>query len=284
MKSNPMKLLSLGLAAIPLTATIANAAITYDLRASASAGSGINAPTDGGKSVNLSVGAAGTVTLQVWAQITSATAGNGIWGVSSVQGSIISASTNGGVTGALGVATPVAPFGDSVPQAGRTGVDISTVADSITDLGMSGTSASTNFIKLSKSTVSAGTSVGGVFFATNVDSPVISTNQAVTNSNGSGFEFLLGTVTFTISNYQTGSSSLNWVIPGFTTALNKGTRATWTDANNAASTGNIQATSMFVNTPVVFTVGVPEPTSFAMLMMGSLGLVGFRRPSFRRSA
>jgi PEP-CTERM motif len=284
MKSNSMKLLSLGLAAIPLTASIANAAITYDLRASASTGEGVNAPTNGGKSVNLSVGAAGTVTLQVWAQITSATAGNSIWGVSSSLGSIISSSTNGGVTGSLSVATPTAPFGDSLPVGGRVGVDISTVADSITDVGMNGTVASTNFIKLSKAAASSGTAVGGVFFATNVDSPVISTNQAVTNSNGSGFEFLLGTVTFTISNYQAGSSSLNWVIPAFTVGSSKGTRATWTDANNLASTGNGQATAMFVNTPVVFTVGVPEPTSFAMLMMGSLGLVGFRRPSFRRSA
>ena len=279
-----MKLLSLGLLAIPLTASIANAAITYDLRATASTGEGVNAPTNGGKSVNLSVGAAGTVTLQVWAQVTSATAGNGIWGVSSSLGSVISSSTNGGVTGALSVATPTAPFGDSAPSAGRTGVDISTVADLITDVGMNGTSTSTNFIKLSKAAASSGTAVGGVFFATNTNSPVISTNQAVTNSSGSGFEFLLGTVTFTISNYQTGSSSLNWVIPAFTSATAKGSRATWTDASNTVSTGNLQATSMFVNAPVVFTVGVPEPTSFAMLMMGSLGLVGFRRPSFRRSA
>jgi hypothetical protein len=40
---------------------------------------------------------------------------------------------------------------------------------------------------------------------------------------------------------------------------------------------------MFVGAPIVITA-VPEPSAFGMVLMGALGLVGFRRLGFRRSA
>ena len=76
---------------------------------------------------------------------------------------------------------------------------------------------------------------------------------------------------------------MNYVKPVFSSVANKNQVAQWTEAG-LSKVANTNAAELFFNPGVVITVGVPEPTSFAMLMIGSLGLVGFRRPSFRRSA
>ena len=274
-----LKTLIFGASALAVAVATSSAAITFDLRAS-SASSGTVSP--GGKTVNLGLGEAGTVTLDIWAQVTSVTAGNSIWGVQTIIGSVISTGTAGsGVQGSLSVATPTTPFNQSAPQGGVAG-EISSPLDSLGDLGSTSTAASTNMMKLSKPTTSGGTQVGTVFFATNADNPVISTRQAVTNAGGSGFEFLMGTITLTISGTTAGSNTLNWVIPGFTVAGLKGTRAQWTEATGTVFQGNTNAASMFVGSAISLVV-VPEPSAFGMVALGALSLVGFRRFGLRRA-
>ena len=76
---------------------------------------------------------------------------------------------------------------------------------------------------------------------------------------------------------------MNWVIPAFTTALNRQQIAQWTDGDNVVNNGSNQFAELFVGAPIVITA-VPEPSAFGMVLIGALGLVGFRRLGFRRSA
>jgi len=158
--------------------------------------------------------------------------------------------------------------------------ELSSPTDTVTDLGSNLTAPSTNFIKYRKDPTSGGQQVGTIFFAT-AGSPNGATFETVTN----GASFLMGSATLTLGAFTSTSVSMNWVIPTFGTVINKKTIAQWTDGDNVVNEGSTNAAEMFIGSPVVITaLAVPEPTSFAMLMIGSLGLVGFRRPSFRRSA
>ena len=117
-----------------------------------------------------------------------------------------------------------------------------------------------------------------VVFATG-GSPNGATNNAITN----GHEFLMGTITLSITSFTpTSVLNTNWVIPGFTTPLNRAQIAQWTDGDNLVNAGGTNFAEMFVGAPIVITA-VPEPSAFGMVLIGALGLVGFRRLGFRRS-
>ena len=140
----------------------------------------------------------------------------------------------------------------------------------------SGTAPSLNHIKPRKDPTSGGTQVGAVFFASNKDAG-LSTFNPITN----GFEFLMGTITLSLTNITpTGTASLNWVIPPFTTAANRGQIAQWTDGNDAVSSGSGQFAGMSVGAPIL--ISVPEPSAFGMVLLGGMGLIGFRRLGLRR--
>jgi hypothetical protein len=269
------KALALGIATIVVGAATSSATLTFDLRATAATGSAV---INNGKSVGISADAPGTVTLEIWAQASAAAPTADPYGIQSIIGSIISSSSGGGVTGSLSVATPSAPFGDSVPQAG---VPAEISGDTLQDLGSASTTSSTNMIKFTKASASGGQLVGAVFFATNTV-PFGATNQAIAG-NANGREFKMGTVTLSITSFTSGSSSLNWVIPGFTSPAPKGTRAQWTDGDNIVNNGNANSAEMVVGSAVTFIAAVPEPSAFGMVLIGALGLVGFRRLGFRRS-
>jgi len=236
----------------------------------------LGAISGGGKNVVL-IGSTGNITLQVWAQITNAAPVAGApFGVQGMEGSIITSGISGTVTGALSPVTPAAPF-TFVTQNGLPG-EYSSPADTIGDVGFTGTVQSTNFILTNKDTNSGGTLVGAVFYASNL-APAGATVNPITN----GFEFLMATVTLSITNYTAGSRfNVNWAIPGFTQVAAKGSRAAWTGADNASDNGSAQSAFMTVNATGI-TVGVPEPSAFAMVGLGALGLLGFRRMGLRRT-
>ena len=96
---------------------------------------------------------------------------------------------------------------------------------------------------------------------------------------GVGQEFKIGSIQFKVSalNNLSNSTSINVGAPA---SLGLTVKANW----QFDSLAGTQTTQGVVNSTGVSINAVPEPTSFAMLMIGSLGLVGVRRPSFRRSA
>lgn len=261
----------LSASALSLVASTASAAITFDLRAS----SVDNGGSGGGKSVGINPVGTTNITLQVWAQMTSAAPSASPYGVQNILGSIKSTTVTGPAVGSLAPSVPLAPFNNQ----NTVGTAAELSGDNVGDLGSNATSVSTAFVKFRKDNLSGGESVGGVFYATG-GSPNGATNNAIAN----GHEFLMGTVQLTLTSFSpTSVLNMNWVIPAFSTPANRGQIAGWTDGDNIANTGSAQFAELFAGAPVVITA-VPEPSAFGMVLMGALGLVGFRRLGLRRSA
>jgi hypothetical protein len=265
----------LGLSVLSLGAATASAAITFDLRAAAVNNDGSFG--GGGKTVALNPVGTTSVTLQVWAQVSSAAPSVNPYGVQVILGSIKSTTVAGPATGALAASSPAAPFNNQNTVGAL--AELSSPVDTVADLGSNLTAVSPNFIKFRKDATAGGQQVGAVFFATG-GSPNGATNNAITN----GHEFLMGTVTLSITAFSPASVlNMNWVIPAFATPANRGQIAQWTDGDNVVNTGSTQFAEMFVGAPIVITA-VPEPSAFGMVLVGALGLVGFRRLGFRRTA
>jgi hypothetical protein len=272
-KNSIFKNAVLSVSVLSLVASTASAAITFDLRAS----SVDNGGSGGGKSVVLNPVGTTNVTLQVWARVSSAAPSASPYGVQVILGSIKSTTTTGPAVGALAPSVASAPFNNqnTVGQA----IELTSPVDTVGDLGSNATSVTTNFIKFRKDPLAGGEQVGTVFFATG-GSPNGATNSAIAN----GHEFLMGTVQLSITSFSpTSVLNMNWVIPAFTTPANRGQIAQWTDGDGVVNNGSTQFAEMSVGAPIVITA-VPEPSAFGMVLMGALGLVGFRRLGFRRSA
>jgi len=269
------KSLALGITTLGVVVASSSAAITFDLRAS---GGTLGNVGDGGKSFT-ATSSSGTVVLEIWAQITLVGGNSANMGVQGIMGSIVSTSTPGTATGSVGTGVFPSIF-NSNAQIG-TQAALSTVADNITDLGSSSTSSTSTpqYVKPRKDSANGvGIVIGSTAYAA-LATPGV-TGNLITN----GIEIFMGSATLTLANFSAGTVTMNWVKPVVTSPANKGAIAAWTEDALVSKQGNTNNADMFYNPGVVITVGVPEPTSFAMLMMGSLGLVGFRRPSFRRSA
>ena len=274
-KTSKSQILVVGATALILGASSAFATLTIDLRAASGSNVSISG---GGKTVAIGdAGAASSVVFEVWAQVQNAAPTNSIFGIQALTGSIKSTTTGGTAAGAMTAATIGAPF-NAISQNGAP-AELSSPTDTVGDLGSNSTDPSANFIKFRKDPANGGELVGTVLFATN-NTPLGSTVQAISN----GFQFLMGTATLNLSSGFTASSlSMNWVIPTFASVINKKTIAQWTDADNIVNEGSTKAAEMFVGSSVVITA-VPEPSAFGMVLIGALGLVGFRRLGFRRSA
>ena len=274
-KMSILKSAILSLSVLSLGAATASAAITFDLRASAVDNGGSFG--GGGKTVGLNPVGTTSVTLQVWAQASSVASSADPYGVQVILGSIKSTTVAGPASGALAASSPAVPFGNQ--NTVGTLAELSSVTDTVGDLGSNGTIVTTNFIKFRKDPLAGGQQVGAVFFASG-GSPNGATNNAITN----GHEFLMGTVTLSITAFSPASIlNMNWVIPAFSAPLNRQQIAQWTDGDNVVNNGSTQFAEMFVGAPIVITA-VPEPSAFGMVLIGALGLVGFRRLGFRRSA
>ena len=256
------------------------AALTYDIRATA----GTNGASLGGGGKTVGVQSSGSdITLQIWAQVTNATpVGGAPFGIQAIMGSIVSTSVNAGdATGSLGAVALQAPFTVGSQSGGS--AQLSTVSDGILDRGAAANLASPdlNHVLLAKDGGSGGTQVAGsLFFATD-----LAPNGATVNTIANGFEFLMGTATLSLSSFSLtpgAQVSMNWVIPAsFSTNSKRNQRAAWTQGDNLVTQGSSSAL-MFVAAPVVITA-VPEPSAFGMVLIGALGLVGFRRLGFRRA-
>jgi hypothetical protein len=267
------KAIALGICASAIVAQSASANITFDLRA---AGAGADGT---GKVATIASGAA--IQLELWAQVTNAAPTNNIFGVQTVLGAIVSGGTSLGLTGSIAPMTFPNVF-NATSVAGVNN-EISVPADTLTDLGTSSTTAATNYPKARKDpTAAPGETVpGGTFFYATNNQPAGATVHPITN----GFEFLMGTTTLTLSSvpaaYQSGAT-LNWKIPGFTTAVLRGQIAAWTDGDGLNNSGSAQQNEMFVGSPIAL-IAIPEPSAFGMVLLGAMGLVGFRRLGVRRS-
>ena len=269
--TNTCKVLAVGFCAAHLIVSSASANLTFDLRAS---GGSLGEVSNQGKSFT-ATSSSGNVTLELWAMITNSTAAASTLGFQSSLGSIISTSTPGTATGPVSAGS----FPSIFNVASQPGLQqaLSTTADGITDLGSASTTATGDYFKPRKDPTATGIAVGSFFYA-GASTPGVTSN-VITN----GIEIYLGTATLSLANFTAGSVTMNYVKPAFGTVANKNQVVQWTEAG-LSKVANTNAAELFFNPGVVITVGVPEPTSFAMLMIGSLGLVGFRRPSFRRSA
>ncbi|MCE9610177.1 MAG: hypothetical protein K8R23_08200 [Chthoniobacter sp.] len=271
-KSSATKNLAIGLSALAVAATTASATLTMDLRASGVTGTGV---LTNSKNVTMEA-AGGTITFQVWAQVTGAA---GMTGIQSVSGSIMSSSLApaASATGAMSTSTATSPFNNG----NVAGVTAELTADTVGDVGSTSTSLLTNYIKYRKDPNGGGEQIGGAgtFYSTGT-----APGGATINTIAGGFEFLMGTATLTLSAFNATALNMNWVKPVVTSVANRGTMAVWVDGG-VAKNGNTNFAEYLVNsTAVTITAAVPEPSAFGMVLVGALGLVGFRRMGFRRIA
>ena len=208
--------MALGTALLALASQIAPANLTFDLRASA-VDPDVGVLSSDGKAVTLS-GGIGTVTLQLWAQLTNTAPTSSVFGVQSIFGSIVSVSgAQPLLSGSLTPSIAAPPF-DIQSTPGVVG-ELTSPADGVLDLESDAPIPNTSFIKLGKNLTSGGTQVGTIFFASNL-APAGATFNVITN----GYEFLMGSTTLSIDSYINlqGSLSLNWRIPVLTTPANRG--------------------------------------------------------------
>lgn len=265
------KTILIGSCALLVAIGSASAGLNFDLRSSAIQ-PGLGTVDPSGKNVLIEGAVGGTVTLQIWAQITNAAPTNPTFGIQSMLGSVKSSS--GGVlapvTGGMSVFSPHPAF--NIQSVAGTVGELTSPADGILDVGSNGTTVSTAFPKSRKDPTSGGTQVGAVFYASNLD-PAGATVQPITN----GHEFLMGTFTFTIDSIvqPSGGFTLNWAIPAFTTPANRGQIATWTDGTGLNKTGTSFA-DLTVGNPINFTI-IPEPSVAVTLLGGVATLLGLRR-------
>jgi len=274
------KAITLGISALALAGPIASANLTYDLRAVGPAADA------SGKNYNLPASGATDVQFELWAQITNVAPVNNIFGVQTILGAITSSGAQG-ITGALLPMTFPTPFTASATPGAQ--AELSVPPDTIGDLGTTSVASTANYPKPRKDGASGGETVvaGGIFFATN-NAPAGATFHPVTNVGGiagnNGYEFLMGFTTLHITDIAgpTAHASVNWKIPAFTTAANRGAWGIWTAGDGLSDTGSSAPAQLFVGNPVNLIV-IPEPSAFGMVLLGAMGLVGFRRLGVRRA-
>lgn len=240
----------------------AHAEFTVNLKASAVDPSLGTLSLDG-KTIQVT-GTSGNVTLQIWAQVTNAAPTNNIFGVARLLGNIVSASSNPtGASGSLSPATSASPF--NVGSTGGIVTELSVIPDGILDLGTSSTVSTVNAALFAKNIGSGGEQIGSVSYATN-NQPAGATVNTITN----GYEFLMGTASLSVTDFEQGPVEMNWFFPNFTTVANRSFRAAWTQGDGLNDNGLNQ---LAVGTPVVM---VPEPSGM-MLLLGGAALFGWRR-------
>jgi PEP-CTERM motif len=233
-----------------------NAAVTFDLRATAK-----NALPIVGENTTKAVAitSGDVIELTMFVMVTGT--GAGVEGFQSAIGKTITTHQNG-ASGNQGGAALLGSF-----TAGALPTNIDLNGDGFLDLG---------------STAATTTSGAGDFIPRFTTAGAFDeTGTTITN----GKEFALFKFTYTAVNFAAGTASIQYT-QQLTTVINSSTAkidGVSVLSKNIGLPSGANATAL--GAPVVLSaLAVPEPTSFAMLMMGSLGLVGFRRPSFRRSA
>lgn len=144
------------------------------------------------------------------------------------------------------------------------------------DIGLLATSTTAASFAKPRSTTTSGS--GGVAGALAFGGTPLTINGLV---NGVGQEFLLGTISYRVTSVVSAAQQtlLNFSLPSSLGIGGSTPKANW----QVDGTSGAQTLQGIANNPVVLT-GVPEPSAFGMVLMGALGLVGFRRLGFRRSS
>ena len=244
------KALSVGIAAASFALSCSNATLTIDLRATTVNG----VPAANPKSVEVFPGQ--TVSFDVYAIVTGATEAAGLEGFQIAIGSITSGA-GGSPLGDILTNEIVAPFNGAGSTIG-TRVDLD--ADTDVDLGSNNAALDSNFIGVRSAAMTLG------------------------NANGLGAsEFKFYTFTFQVRAGQNGgSAAVNWRktdLTGLTTEY------IWQENGVLTNSRGVNGGSvpLILNGPSVSVLVVPEPTAFGMVLMGAMGVVGFRRLGFKRS-
>jgi len=237
--------------------------LTFDLRAVSATGADLS----GNKAINnATVGS--VVTLQLYAVIANTSGSQTNDGILAVAGSFLSIGTVADSTGTWSAPGGVTELNSILQGTGSQNGSLSITSDTNfggADLGITGGTADTGIPSPNRYMVAN----------TNSLTTLLGTNSA-TSAN---LEFLIATKTFTIATAVSSPIQLNF--SGRTTsAISKPIK--WT-SDGLALTKNGNDTAHIAYTPDVVINVVPEPSAFGMVLIGALGLVGFRRLGFRRS-
>ena len=215
------------------------------------------------------------------------------------QGALLSSGTTGGLSGSIISAALPSNLSDSAAGAQSGGSnELSALYDNSHGLLTAFTAGSVyaqpsgvsdNITDWGDTVANRNVTPGAWFVAGSAAAQSLSTDAV----NASKRSILLGEFKMVLTAGSTGTTTEGFYVRP------KGTSAATTPilavnysgaARSLNYTGNTGTTVSpndvygFQNVSITAALAVPEPTSFAMLMIGSLGLVGFRRPSFRRSA
>jgi hypothetical protein len=276
----------LALAAAVMTvvgAQQASAILTWDLRAVSVTGPGSVTNT---KSVLGDVGT--VVTLDLWAVVTGTGAVDEtlLSGIGMLMANAAAAPTPVGLDAAVAgnnaiLGTPFTLKGNfatiEAPAKGNLVAPWSTAA--VSTNGIARDLNGDGFLDIGGS---SSTSTAGGMFAINAGASQSTGGVGDFNTLANGREWRVAQFKFTIASAAPASAAgVNFVVPLFGSSLNNNARASFNQDVGAAENG--AAANLAVAAPVIITA-VPEPSSFAMVLMGALGLVGFRRLGLRRSA
>ena len=240
------------ISALCFALSTASATIVFDIRASSVDATG-GSLDPSGKLVTLDGVHTGNVTLQIWAQVANAAPTNNIFGVQSILGSIKS-SVGAGPALLIGTMAPAvfSPVFNFASGAG-TLAELTVPPDGSIDLGSNSPATTQGYIRAQKNSTAGGETIPGgtIFYATNNQ-----TAGATVNPITNGYEFLMGTATFSIQTFANpaGTFSLSWAIPSFVGGLNRSQIANWTDGDGVTNRGDLQFSEMSVGSAVSFTL------------------------------
>ena len=249
-----------------MTAQDSSAAVTltFDLRATAAGG---GASLGGAKVVNAAdVGS--TVTLELWAVIANTNSNQTNDAIISVAGSFLSIGTAAASTGTWSAPAGVTELNPLLQGLGSQNGSLSITTDTNfggADLGVTAGAQDGSLPSPSRYLVANTNSLG----------PLFGTN----NATSANLEFLIATKTFTIATAVSSPIQLNFAARS-TGAMSKPIK--WV-SEGATLTKNGNDAAHIAYTPDVVINVVPEPSAFGMVLVGALGLVGFRRLGFRRA-
>lgn len=212
------------------------------------------------------------ISITIYAQLTGAAAG--FEGIAQTYLSLVSGVTPGSILGDFSTATVNPAFGAA---ATRGGTPRDTNTDGFMDrLGVGTTAASQN---------------------TAASSDIVALTAGLLNYAGTpiadGQEFTIATAVFTVK--QLGSGLTVSVIPSIFTSGVGAARFTQIWAEDAATNtsaanrqtgfqnlGNAAPNTGVASFPSSNMIGVPEPSAFGMVLLGSMGLLGFKRMGARK--
>ena len=279
------------------------AGLTFDLRAASVVGGSI----DNEKTVSINDNTS-VVTFNVYAFVEGTDGNSNNDGLQLAYFNFATSNNVGGFAGSLtgidGTAgTPTGMtlggnFGNAGSQRGKPNVDGiggtipgATPADGVKDIGSISAQGNTagDMVKLqganwasgfTSTSFTDGVPISGGIRTAAGNGYAINSSVAVA---GTGREFFLGQIKLALSAVGT---SLQVNVKKPSANIVPATVQWWNDNNGTSASSGLQAaaTTMSVNATGVTITVVPEPSAFGMVLVGALGLVGFRRLGFRRTA